>query len=148
MLNRQTFVRVALSAGMLAVLTACAMKPPANVAVLTAQLSGAQEVPPRAVSGTGAAEVQYNKDTGMLRWTVNYSGLTGPLTGAHIHGPAGPGANAGILVPFANSASPITGEARITPAQAGDLLAGLWYVNLHTAANPPGEIRGQLRLRP
>lgn len=148
MLNRQIFVRAALAAGVLAVFAGCAMRPPANVAMLTAQLSGAQEVPPNDKPGRGTAEVQYNRDTGVLRWTVSYSGMSGPVTGAHFHGPAGPTANAGIVVPFSNvNASPIVGEARITPAQAGDLLAGLWYVNIHTAAHPPGEIRGQVRLK-
>ena len=78
---------------------------------------------------------------------MTYSGLTGALTGAHIHGPAAAGANAGIVVPFANSPSPIVGEAKLTPAQAGDLMAGLYYVNLHTPGNPGGEIRGQLALK-
>ncbi|MBC5764286.1 CHRD domain-containing protein [Ramlibacter albus] len=114
---------------------------------LTAQLTGAQEVPPKQVAGTGTADVQFDRDTGTLRYTVTYSGLTGPLTGAHIHGPAAMGANAGIVVPFANGASPIRGEAKLTPAQAGDLMAGLYYVNLHTAANPGGEIRGQLAIK-
>ena len=44
--------------------------------------------------------------------------------------------------------SPITGTATLTPAQAADLAAGKWYVNLHTAANPGGEIRGQVPMRP
>jgi hypothetical protein len=121
--------------------------PAGNWVNLAATLTGAQEVPPKQVSGTGTADVQYDRDTGTLRYSITYSGLTGPLTGAHIHGPAAMGANAGIVVPFANSASPIKGEAKINPTQAGDLMAGLYYVNLHTAANPGGEIRGQLALK-
>lgn len=148
MMKRTTLLRAALAAGVALGLAACASKPPANVAMLTAALSGAQEVPPNTRTGTGQAEVSYNRDTGVLSYKVSYSGLSGPVTGAHIHGPAAAGANAGIVVPFSNvGTSPIAGEAKITPAQAGDLLAGLWYVNLHTAAHPPGEIRGQLRLK-
>ena len=119
----------------------------AHMVHLGAQMSGGQEVPAKAVGGSGTAEVEYNRDTQMLHYKVNYSGLTGPVTGAHIHGPAEPGKNAGVLIPFKPAPSPITGEAKITPAQAGDLQAGLYYVNLHTAANPGGEIRGQLQLR-
>ena len=63
---------------------------------------------------------------------------------AHIHGPAEPGANAPPVVPFANAASPISGTATLTDAQAADLMAGKYYVNVHTAANRGGEIRGQI----
>jgi hypothetical protein len=80
-----------------------------------------------------------------LTWTVDYSGLSGPATAAHIHGPADPGANAGIVIPFTgNLASPIKGSATLTDAQMAQLEAGKWYVNIHTEANKPGEIRGQL----
>jgi hypothetical protein len=146
-MNRQSLLRAALAASLAFGLVACQTAPPANALRLGAQLTGGAEVPPKSVPGTGMAEVTYNRDTGVLSWRVTYSGLTGPLTGAHFHGPAGPTANAGVVVPIASTASPITGEARITPTQAGDLMAGLWYLNLHTAANPGGEIRGQVMLR-
>jgi hypothetical protein len=111
-----------------------------------ASLSGSSEVPPVDSAGTGQAEVQHNENTNVIRWKVTYSGLSGPVTGAHIHGPAAPGQNAGIVVPFSGNlmAQPIEGQAQITPEQARQLAAGQWYVNLHTARNPPGEIRGQL----
>jgi hypothetical protein len=116
--------------------------------VYEASLAGSQEVPPVTTSATGSAEVRYTPATSMLSWRVTHSGLSGPVTGAHIHGPAGPGQNAGVVVPFTNaSASPITGEARITAEQLSQLSSGQWYVNLHTAANPNVEIRGQLRPR-
>ena len=76
---------------------------------------------------------------------MDYSGLSGPVTGAHIHGPAASGANAGIVIPFTGDlASPIKGSATLTDAQIADLEAGKYYVNLHSAANKSGEIRGQL----
>jgi hypothetical protein len=96
-------------------------------------------------SGNGAATASLDTNTKTLTWTVDYSGLSGLATAAHIHGPADPGANAGIVVPFSgNLASPIKGSATLTDAQIAQLEAGKWYVNIHTEANKPGEIRGQL----
>jgi len=96
-------------------------------------------------SGKGNATASLDTATKMLTWTVDYSGLSGPVTAAHIHGPADPGANAGIVVPFTgNLASPFKGSATLTDAQIAQLEGGKWYVNLHTEANKGGEIRGQL----
>ena len=108
-----------------------------------ANLSGASEVPPVATAGTGTATGTLDTATKALNWTVTYTGLT--PTAGHIHGPAAAGANAGVLVPFSGSmASPIKGSATLTDAQVSDLEAGRTYVNLHTADNKGGEIRGQL----
>jgi CHRD domain-containing protein len=110
-----------------------------------ADLDSASEVPPVTGAGKGMAEVALDTATKTLTWTVTYSGLSGPATAAHVHGPAAPGANAGVLVPFTGDlASPIKGSATLTDAQISDLEAGKWYVNVHTAANKSGEIRGQL----
>lgn len=113
----------------------------------TAHLSGAQEVPPLSGGGGGGAHVVYDHRTQLIRWTVQFHGLSGPVTAAHFHGPAGPGQNAGVAVPFEGNlnAQPLKGEARITPEQFGQLASGQWYVNLHTARHPQGEVRGQLR---
>ena len=71
--------------------------------------------------------------------------LSGPATLAHFHGPAPIGANAAVALAFAQPvASPYEGRAMLTQQQAADLLAGLWYVNVHTAAHPGGEMRGQM----
>ncbi len=116
---------------------------------MMARLSGASEVPPVMSSASGTVEASLNKQTNELSWTVTYSGLSGPATGAHFHGPAMAGANAGVVVPMTGSLiSPIRGVASLTAAQVADLMAGKWYVNLHTAANPNGEIRGQIPARP
>ncbi|MDB5861922.1 MAG: domain containing protein, partial [Ramlibacter sp.] len=77
----------------------------------------------------------------------SYSGLTAPATAGHFHGPAGPGQNAGVVLPFANPSSPIRGEATLTAAQAADLLGGRWYANIHTTRYPGGEIRAQVTAR-
>lgn len=120
-----------------------------SASTMTTRLSGASEVPPVASNASGTVELNLNKQTNELSWTVTYTGLSGPATGAHFHSPAMAGANAGVVVPMTGSlTSPIRGTASLTAAQAADLMAGKWYVNLHTAANPNGEIRGQFPARP
>jgi hypothetical protein len=78
----------------------------------------------------------------VLTWTVTYADLTGPIwvLTFMVHEA---GKNAGI-VPFKTVQSPIEGTATLTENQATDLLAGKWYANIHTAANPGGELRGQM----
>ena len=108
-------------------------------------MDGKSEVPPNSSAGTGTADIDYDPATKKLSWKVTYSGLTGPATAAHFHGPAEAGKNGGVAVPIPNIASsPAEGSATLTDAQAADLLAGKYYVNVHTAANPGGEIRGQV----
>jgi hypothetical protein len=113
-----------------------------------AVLAGAQEVPAVASSASGRAQLQYHQRSNMLHWHVTAAGLSGKPTAAHIHGPAGPGQNAPAIVPLDVRNATITGQLRITPEQATQLESGQWYVNVHTAAHPDGEIRGQLRSRP
>jgi len=101
-------------------------------------------VPATTSKGAGSASLSYDTATKMLSYKVTYSGLTGPATMGHIHGPAEIGKNAPVAIPFASPASPIEGSATLTDAQAADLLAGKMYVNVHTAENKGGEIRGQI----
>ena len=108
-----------------------------------ATLSGAQQVPPVTSPGTGTATMTLDGDK--LTYDVEYKGLSGPATAAHIHGPAAAGANAGVMIPFANPASPIKGTVNLTPEQVADLKSGKEYVNIHTAQNKGGEIRGQIK---
>jgi hypothetical protein len=116
----------------------------AETIVLKADLKGTNEVPPNASPASGKAEARFDTDTKVLTWTVAYADLTGPAVGAHFHGPGEAGKNAGIVLPYKTVASPIQGTATITDTQAADLLAGRWYANIHTAANPGGELRGQM----
>ena len=117
---------------------------------LTVSLTGAQQVPLVQTSGSGTAELTFDPATRAVTWSVTYSGLSSPVTMAHIHGPAGPGKNAGVLVWLtkrgAPGPSPITGKATLTPAQAREFMAGLTYINVHTQDHPAGEIRGQVVL--
>lgn len=112
---------------------------------LAATLDGAQESPPVKTEGKGTAQLTFDTESRELDWTVEYSGLSGPTAAGHFHGPAEKGKNAGVAVPFEGElASPIKGSATLTEAQAADLLAGRYYINLHTAAHKDGEIRGQV----
>ena len=129
----------------LALGAAIAFAGPAFAEKMKATLDGASEVPAGTSSGKGTADIDYDAATKKLTWKVTYSGLSGPATAAHFHGPAEAGKNAGVAVAIPNAtSSPAEGSATLTDAQAADLAAGKYYVNVHTAANPGGEIRGQV----
>ncbi|QOZ33126.1 CHRD domain-containing protein [Bradyrhizobium sp. CCBAU 53421] len=124
---------------------AIALAGPALAEKLQAKLDGKSEVPATTSAGTGTADIDYDAATKKLSWKLTYSGLSGPATAAHFHGPAEAGKNSGVAVAIPNAtSSPVEGSATLTDAQAADLLAGKYYVNVHTAANPGGEIRGQV----
>lgn len=116
----------------------------AETLTFTATLAGSNEVPPNQSAAKGDAEVIFDTDTKRLSWTVDYSGLSGPAIGAHIHGLAEPGSNAGIMIPFTVLPSPITGSKTLSPLEEEGLTTGRLYVNVHTRKHPGGEIRGQL----
>ncbi|HTO55391.1 MAG TPA: CHRD domain-containing protein [Myxococcota bacterium] len=110
------------------------------------ELTGTSAVPPNDSKATGSVVMTLDTDTLSLSYTIRYSGLSGPVTAAHFHGPAAPGTNGRPELPVASLslASPIQGQATLSAAKAADLVRGLWYLNLHDAAYPSGEIRGQL----
>jgi hypothetical protein len=129
----------------LALGAAVAFTGPAFAEKMKATLDGKSEVPPNASAGTGTADIDYDAATKKLSWKLTYSGLSGPATAAHFHGPAEPGKNSSVAVAIPGATtSPAAGSATLTDAQAADLMAGKYYVNVHTAANPGGEIRGQV----
>ncbi|TPI14425.1 CHRD domain-containing protein [Mesorhizobium sp. B4-1-3] len=131
----------------LAVSTAFLLASPAMAEMVKykATLDGSQQSPPVTTKGKGTATLTFNTTSKKLSWNVKYSGLSGPAVAAHIHGPADMGANADPVIPFKGKLkSPIKGSATLTDAQAADLEAGKYYVNVHTAKNKDGEIRGQI----
>ena len=111
-----------------------------------ADLKASSEVPPKTSDGTGTVTATLDTSTNEFKYHIEFKGMTGPVVAAHFHGPAAEGANAKPQVPIKGSpiTSPIDGTATLTPEQATDLQDGKWYFNLHTQANPGGEIRGQL----
>ena len=89
---------------------------------MKATLDGKSEVPPNTSAGTGTADIDYDAASKKLSWKLTYSGLTGPATAAHFHGPAEAGKNAGVAVAIPNATtSPVEGSATLTDAQAADL---------------------------
>jgi hypothetical protein len=120
----------------------------AGAATLTvkAHLSGKDEVPPSSAHGAGELVGQVDTDTQLLTYRVTYKALTGPATGAGFSGPAARGKVGASIYAVSDASSPISGEARLTDNQLGQLHKGLWYFSVATAANPNGEIRGQLRV--
>ena len=124
---------------------------PGSGAGLRARLTGAQEVPPLAVAGLGTAAMWLTSDG--LGFAITVDGLTAAPTAAHIHrGLAGAnGAVVKDLLPdfVGNTAIGVwkpTDAQALTPALVTELLTGGLYVNVHTGANPTGEIRGQIAL--
>jgi hypothetical protein len=115
----------------------------------TVSLTGGDQVPAVQTPGAGKAELTYDPANRKVTWSITYSGLSGPVTMAHFHGPASPGKNAPVTLWLARQGIPITGPigggATLTPEQAEQFAAGQWYINLHTKDHPDGEIRGQVR---
>lgn len=117
----------------------------AEMQTYKAVLNAASQVPSNDSKATGALTASYDTATKKLTYNVTYTGLSGPATAAHFHGPADAKANAGVAVGAKDVAvSPIKGEATLTDAQAADLAAGKWYFNIHTEKYKGGEIRGQV----
>ena len=117
----------------------------AEIIHFSATLTGGDEVPANASQGKGELSAELETVEKVLVYRASYSGLSGPATMAHFHVSAGPGANGPPVVVVKDASSPISGTAILTTAQEADLLAGKWYFNVHSQANPGGEIRGQVK---
>ena len=131
-----------------------------------ATLTGAQEVPPVTTSGSGTFNATFDEGSQILSYTLTFTGLTSNATLAHIHGPAASGVNADVLVNFSDVTGGrtitlggtsgsgsgtinLTSTSVITATVSGDSLrklldSGNAYVNVHTATNGGGELRGQI----
>ena len=98
--------------------------------------------------GTGLGTITFDNVTKQLDWNITWGGLIGIPAAMHFHGPALPVQNAGVQVGTGVAGPPVIGNAILNASQEADLLAGLWYLNLHTNAFPGGEIRSQVLLVP
>jgi hypothetical protein len=109
------------------------------------EISGDEEVPPIDSDATGTFNGTYDKTTKVLTYTLTFSGIE--PTNMHFHkGAVGVGGGP-VVIPISSSpyTSPINSATpALTDEQETDLLNGDWYVNIHSAAYPPGEIRGQV----
>jgi len=136
--------RPALAALACAALLAFAAPATAASVNLKAELKASNEVPPNDSKGAGSVTATYDEASKTLSWKGTVTELTAPATAAHFHN-GDPGKNGAVVVPIAGAdKGAFEGSAVLTEQQAADVLAGRWYVNVHTAANKGGEVRGQL----
>jgi CHRD domain-containing protein len=151
--------------------------PVSKIVNLTATLSPANEPSVTGnPTGSGTFTATLDTSTKVFTYTVTFSGLTANASLGHIHGPFTPGGaatSAGVILNFDPAVTPgvtftglktatagtaagtitLNSSLQLTSTVNGDslrklLLAGLTYVNIHTATNPGGEIRGQITIKP
>ncbi|MFM7645204.1 MAG: CHRD domain-containing protein [Sphingomonadales bacterium] len=122
-------------------------------------LTGALNFPPTASPALGKMNIHYNTTTKLLTYSISWSGLTGAVTGAAIHGLAPTGFPANPVQNFLTTA--IIRCATVSTTSCGsisgrlfadgivvteeNILNGVYYVSIRTAANPFGEIRAQIK---
>ncbi|MEO8961165.1 MAG: CHRD domain-containing protein [Ginsengibacter sp.] len=117
-------------------------------------MTGSQEVPMKKTAAYGTADVSYDKCSKKLTFTISWKHLSGVPVGSHIHGTAAPGVNASVkynftsLIPKATSGT-FTNTVMVDgiAIKEDSLLLGFYYLNIHTPANPMGEIRAQIEFR-
>lgn len=143
----------------------------AEVLQYRAELSGEAQRPPVETAATGQAEVSLDTEALTVTWKITHSGLSGDPVAAHFHGPATPEETAPPVIDLGEGAYGATadtetaeepdatveedagdaaaeeimeGSAQLTEEQIADLQAGHYYLNIHTAQHPDGEIRGNI----
>ncbi len=122
----------------------------ADVRVFAIGLDSGQETPLPNLNGanpSGSARVVLQVSTGAVEVVGEYAGMTSNVSAAHLHGLADPGRNAGVIFGFTTTggmSGTLTGKSILSAASLAGLLAGRTYVNVHTANNSSGEIRGQV----
>lgn len=115
----------------------------ANIKTTIVTLTGAKEVPATSSTATGTAKITLNLDTNVLTYELSFSGLQGTQTEAHIHGPSSATQQAPKVVDIAVG-SPQSGSYDYPQSVEADLLAGKYYIHIHSTAYLGGEIRAQI----
>jgi hypothetical protein len=139
MMFRRVFLAAVLSAAFVSAASAATVS-------YTAKLSGHSEIPKNDSKGKGKLDATFDTESKVFTYTLTFDGLSGPAAAAHIHGPANRKQSAGVVAPLGdkNPTSPISGSVTLTDDQVKMLHSSKLYVNVHTAASPGGEIRGQI----
>ena len=143
MLQKNKWIAAITLAGAVGLLASCQSMAPTRGGEQVS-LRGASEVPPVTTSASGSGTVTI-KDDRSVSAKITVTGMT--ATAAHIH-EAAAGANGPVIVPFTKTADntfEAPPGAKLTDAQYASYKAGKLYVNVHSAANPGGEIRAQLK---
>ncbi len=116
----------------------------------TVAATEAQEVPaPGAPSGgTASGLVTVDTNTNTITYNITCANLNGTINNAHFHGPAAPGATAGVKITLTGDVvgNTIIGSKTFLEADQANILAGLFYLNVHTTLNPAGQVRDQIVL--
>ena len=137
----QQFQQIALACSVSLV---CTFPSLASTVDLKADLKASNEVPPNDSKATGSVVATFDTDSNKLSWKGTISGLSGSVTAAHFHS-AEVGRNGAVAVPIIGAdKGSFEGSATLNDTQAEDLIAGKWYVNIHTGTYKAGEIRGQM----
>jgi hypothetical protein len=105
---------------------------------------------PTGSQAKGVGVFELDTVTNILSYEILYTDilLSGAETAAHIHGAADAGKNADVIFPLPSGDYKEGVTVALTPAQVADITADKWYVNIHSAAFPNGEIRGQIKVVP
>ncbi len=116
---------------------------------LSGNATGSQEVPAVTTSATGSLSGKYNATTNLLEYDIDFTGLSGTVSVAHFHGPALAGVSAPPVIDLSITTNGVNGKLKgsstLHDTMEAHLLSGRLYYNIHTAANPNGEIRGQVQ---
>jgi CHRD domain len=121
----------------------------ADMITFTATLLGANETTPTGSTATGFGSVVLNDATNVAVIDETWSGLSGPASASHIHAPAAAGVNGPVDIALPGAPTAPSGTlpeltVLLNASEVAWLMAGLMYMDVHTAVFPGGEIRGQL----